>query len=76
MTKQRVAAPTIMVDRIALALAKADGQALAADPTRYRRLAIASLQPLITPSEAMIDAAHEAAIKVCIPQCCDYVALR
>jgi hypothetical protein len=49
-----------MVDRIALALAKAEGQALAADPARYRRLAIASLKPLAMPSEAMIDAAHEA----------------
>lgn len=49
-----------MVDRIALALAKAEGRAVADDPTRYRHLAIAALQPLAAPSEAMIDAAHEA----------------
>jgi hypothetical protein len=47
-----------MVDRIALALAKAEGQALTADPVRYRRLAVASLKPLTVPSKAMIDAAH------------------
>jgi hypothetical protein len=44
-----------MVVRIALALAKAEGQALTADPLRYRRLAVASLKPLTVPSEAMID---------------------
>jgi hypothetical protein len=49
-----------MVDRIALAIAKADGQALEKDPTRYRHLAIAALKPLVVPSEAMIDAAHQA----------------
>ena len=60
MMKQRTAALTIMVDRIALSLAEADGQDLEADPARYRRLAIAALQPLRAPSEAMVDAAHEA----------------
>lgn len=45
-----------MVDRIALAIAKADGQALEED----RHLAIAALKPLVMPSEAMIDAAHQA----------------
>jgi hypothetical protein len=49
-----------MVDRIALAIAKADGQALEEDPSRYRHLAIAALKPLVVPSEAMIDAAHQA----------------
>jgi hypothetical protein len=48
-----------MVDRIAQALAVADGQSLDADLQRYRRLAIASLKPLAVPTEAMIDAAHE-----------------
>ena len=38
---------------------KADGEAFAADPGRYRCLAIAALKPLFVPSEAMIDAAHE-----------------
>jgi hypothetical protein len=59
-TRHRPAAPTTMVVRIALALAKAEGQALTADPLRYRRLAVASLKPLTVPSEAMIDPAHEA----------------
>jgi hypothetical protein len=58
--KQRVEATGTMVDRIALALAKAEGRALEADPARYRHLAIAALKPLAVPSEAMIDAAHQA----------------
>jgi hypothetical protein len=49
-----------MVDRIAQALAEADGEAVDADPGRYRRLALASLEPLMVPTEAMIDAAHGA----------------
>jgi hypothetical protein len=58
--KQQVARTDIMVDRIAQALAKAEGHTAAADPARYRRLAIAALKPLAVPSEAMIDAAHQA----------------
>jgi hypothetical protein len=58
--KLRRAQPASMVDRIAQALAKADGEAVDADPGRYRRLAIASLGPLMVPTKAMIDAAHEA----------------
>lgn len=50
-----------MVERIARGLAKADGESFDADPSRYRRLAIASLKALAVPTEAMIDAAHEAA---------------
>ena len=38
----------------------ADDRPLEDDPTRYRRLAIAALKPLAVPSEAMIDAAHQA----------------
>ena len=60
MAKPRESEAATMVDRIALALAKSEGQALAVDPARYRRLALAVLQPLSVPSEAMIDAAHEA----------------
>jgi hypothetical protein len=60
MPKQQVAAAMTMVDRIALALAKADGEVLTQDPARYRRLAMAALKPLAVPSEAMIDAAHQA----------------
>jgi hypothetical protein len=48
-----------MVDRVALALAKADGHALATGPERYRYLALAALKPLAMPTEAMIDAAHQ-----------------
>ncbi|MGA3402217.1 MAG: hypothetical protein ABSC95_23660 [Acetobacteraceae bacterium] len=58
MPKQRTDQPTAVAHRIAPALAKADGATLAADPARYRRLAIAALKPLTVPTEAMIDAAH------------------
>jgi hypothetical protein len=60
MPRQRAAAAGGMVDRIALAIAKADGQALEKDPTKYSHLAIAALKPLVVPTEAMIDAAHQA----------------
>ena len=30
------------------------------NPARYRRLALAALQPLASPTEAMIDATHQA----------------
>jgi hypothetical protein len=46
-----------VVDRIAHAIAAADGGDFQADPARYRRLALAALQPLASPTEAMIDAA-------------------
>jgi hypothetical protein len=49
-----------MIDLIAEAIAKADGGDLGADRARYRRLALAALKPLTMPTEAMIDAAHEA----------------
>jgi hypothetical protein len=49
-----------MLDQIAEAIAKADGADIRADPARYRRLAVAALQPLERPTETMIDAAHEA----------------
>ena len=49
-----------MVDRIAHAIAAADGGDFQADPARYRRLALAALQPLASPTVAMIDAAHQA----------------
>lgn len=50
-----------MVDQIAHAIAKADGSEFEAEPARYRRLAMAALRPLANPTDAMIDAAHEAA---------------
>jgi hypothetical protein len=49
-----------MVDRIAQALEKADSEVVEAHAARYRRLAIASLGPLMVPTKSMIDAAHEA----------------
>jgi hypothetical protein len=49
-----------MIDQIAIAIAKADGADLRADPARYRRLALAALKPLAQPTATMIDAAHEA----------------
>lgn len=54
MAKQRPGKPTTMADRVARALAKADGTTLAADPERYRRLAIAALKTMIVPTGAMI----------------------
>ena len=50
-----------MVDRIAHAIAEADGANFQAEPARYRRLAEAVLRPLANPTDAMIDAAHKAA---------------
>jgi hypothetical protein len=49
-----------MVERMGRAIAEADGGDFEVDPARYRRLAIAALEPLARPTEAMIDAAHEA----------------
>jgi hypothetical protein len=60
MPKQGPGQPAAMIDRIARALAKADGAAFAADPERYRRLAMAALKTLVVPTEPMIDAAHAA----------------
>jgi hypothetical protein len=49
-----------MIDQIAAAICKADGGDIHSDGDRYRRLALAALKPLARPSEAMIDAAHQA----------------
>jgi hypothetical protein len=49
-----------MIDRIAEAIAKADGAEVRTDPARYQRVALAALEPLTKPTEAMIDAAHQA----------------
>ena len=49
-----------MIERIGQAIAVADGADFQADQVRYSRLAAAALQPLLHPTEAMIDAAHEA----------------
>jgi hypothetical protein len=50
-----------MIDQIAHAIAEADGSDFHSESARYRRLAVAALQPLAKPTDAMIDAAHEAA---------------
>jgi hypothetical protein len=47
-----------MLERVARAIAEADGGDFDAEPARYRRLA--ALEPLAHPTAAMIDAAHEA----------------
>jgi hypothetical protein len=49
-----------MAEQIGRAIAKADGADFENDPTRFRRLALAALEPLTRPTEAMVDAAHEA----------------
>ena len=60
MPKKPVIQPASMVDRMAQALAKADGATLESNPKRYRRWALASLKSLALPTDAMVDAAHEA----------------
>jgi hypothetical protein len=60
MPKKPTANVTPMIHQIAKAIANADGADLNADPTRYRRLALAALKPLVNPTETMIDAAHGA----------------
>ena len=59
MTRQLVSTVS-MVDQVGTAIAKADGGRFESDPARYRRLALAALKPLTRPTEAMVDAAHEA----------------
>ena len=51
---------TDMVDVVGKAIAAADGGRFAADRARYRRLAVAAIRPLVKPTGAMVDAAHEA----------------
>ena len=50
-----------MVETVARAIAQADGCDFAADPSRFRRLARAALHPMARPTDAMVDAAHQAA---------------
>ena len=49
-----------MIEQIARAIATADGAEFEGDPTRFRRLALAALQPLTRPTDTMVDAACEA----------------
>ena len=59
MTRRPVSTDS-MVDQVGKAIAKADGACFESDPPRYRKLALAALKPLTRPTEAMVDAAHEA----------------
>jgi hypothetical protein len=49
-----------MLDQVGRAIAEADGADFESYPSRYRKLAVAALKPLARPTDAMIDAAHEA----------------
>jgi hypothetical protein len=49
-----------MIEQIARAVATADGVEFEDDPARFRRMALSALQPLTRPTDAMVDAAHEA----------------
>jgi hypothetical protein len=49
-----------MVEQVARAIAKADGASFDADPSHFRKMAVAALQPLARPTDRMVDAAHEA----------------
>jgi hypothetical protein len=60
MPRRRGAQARSRLERVARALAEADGGDFDAEPARYRRLAVAALGPLARPTAAMIDAAHEA----------------
>ena len=49
-----------MVDQVGRAIATAESADFDGTPPHYRKLARAALSPLTRPTEAMIDAAHEA----------------
>ena len=49
-----------MIDQVGEAIAKTENGNFAAGTTRHRRLALAALEPLTRPTEAMVDGAHEA----------------
>ncbi len=57
---RKPAKTTDMVDIVGQAIAAADGGRFAANRARYRRLAVAAIRALAKPTEAMVDAAHEA----------------
>ena len=61
MPRQPEAVSTTMLDLVGQAIATADDAEFEADPARYRRLAIAALKPMGRPTDAMVDAAHDAA---------------
>ena len=61
MPRQSEAVSNTMLDVVGQAIAAADGTEFQADQARYRRLALAAIRPLGKPTEAMVDAAHEAA---------------
>ena len=49
-----------MIEQMARAIAQADGAKFEIEPERFRALALAALKPLVKPTEAMVDAAHQA----------------
>src|SRR6266446_6090570 len=49
-----------MIDRVGRAIAVADAGDFEAEPSRYRRFAAAALEPLLSLTDDMIDAAQEA----------------
>jgi hypothetical protein len=49
-----------MIEQTARAIAGADGAKFEDDPDRFQRPALAALKPLARPTEAMVDAAHQA----------------
>jgi hypothetical protein len=49
-----------LIYQIAEAIDGADGAEVRANSSRYRRFASSALKPLVKPTGAMIDAAHEA----------------
>ena len=57
---QQPSSSASMVEQVAKAIAQADGSRFEADPARFRKLALAALKPLARPTEAMVDATHEA----------------
>ena len=63
---RRQASTVSMVDQVGRAIATADSSDFESDAAHYRRLARAALKPLTRPTEAMVNAAHEAGAVRCV----------
>ena len=61
MTRHSEAVSTTMLHLVGEAFVVADGAEFRADTAKHRLLALAALGPLIKPTEALVDAAQEAA---------------
>ena len=59
MTRRSISTAS-MIDQVGRAIATADGAVFDGDSSWYRKLALAAVKPLTRPTEAMVDAAHEA----------------